>query len=100
MRCLAKTPAERPASALSLEEELGATSAANDWTTDDARRWWVENGEGLRGAAPAGGDAEAMTVAINLAERQGTSSTRRYCTGFIRRRTDTRSGRRGPPVGF
>ena len=69
MRCLAKTPAERPASALSLEEELGATSAANDWTTDDARRWWVENGEGLRGAAPAGGDAEAMTVAIDLAER-------------------------------
>ena len=69
MRCLAKTPAERPASALALEEELGGTSAANDWTTDDARRWWVEHGEGLRGAAPAGGDAEAMTVAIDLAAR-------------------------------
>ena len=69
MRCLAKTPAERPASALALEEELGGTSAANDWTTDDARRWWVEHGEGLRGAAPAGGDHEAMTVAIDLAAR-------------------------------
>jgi len=29
----------------------------------------VENGEGLRGAAPADGDAEAMTVAIDLAAR-------------------------------
>ena len=67
----ARPPPRRPASALALEEALGATSAANDWTTDDARRWWVEHGEGLRGAAPVprrcrgddGGDRSGGAIA-------------------------------------
>jgi hypothetical protein len=68
MQCLAKAPADRPTSALALEEALAATAAAQEWTMEDARRWWAEHGEGLRGtAAPA--DAEARTVAIDLAAR-------------------------------
>ena len=45
MQCLAKTPAERPASALALEEALGADAAASEWTVDDARQWWAEHGK-------------------------------------------------------
>jgi serine/threonine-protein kinase len=68
MQCLAKMPAERPAGALALEEALGATAAAGQWTTEDARRWWADHGAALRGAA-APVDAEAMTVAVDLAAR-------------------------------
>jgi eukaryotic-like serine/threonine-protein kinase len=69
MQCLAKTPAERHASALALEESLGSTAAARNWTADDARQWWVEHGETVRGAVASPGDAEAMTVAIDFAAR-------------------------------
>jgi eukaryotic-like serine/threonine-protein kinase len=68
MQCLAKTPAERPTGALALEEALGATAAAGQWTTEDGRRWWGDHGAALRGAA-APVDAEAMTVAVDLAAR-------------------------------
>jgi eukaryotic-like serine/threonine-protein kinase len=69
MRCLAKTPAERPAGALALEEALGACAAARDWTTDDARRWWVAHAETSRTAAIAASNPEALTVAVDLAAR-------------------------------
>jgi serine/threonine-protein kinase len=69
MQCLAKTPAERPASALALEEALGECAAVRTWTTDDARRWWVEHGEASRGAATSASQPEALTVAVDLAAR-------------------------------
>ncbi len=40
MKCLAKTPGERPASAAVLAETLRALPASTDWTELEARRWW------------------------------------------------------------
>ena len=60
LRCLAKAPADRPASA---EELAGALAALGlpAWTAADARRWWAEAGpridEPLRAARRQGGRA-------------------------------------------
>jgi serine/threonine-protein kinase len=38
--CLAKDPADRPASADALRDLLGAVPLAEPWTQDRARAWW------------------------------------------------------------
>ncbi|HTE50117.1 MAG TPA: serine/threonine-protein kinase [Kofleriaceae bacterium] len=43
LRCLAKAPGERPASAAAMMAELGATGLAAGWSPEQARRWWREN---------------------------------------------------------
>lgn len=40
MRCLAKTPGERPESIAALEDALRATELAEAWTAERAERWW------------------------------------------------------------
>jgi hypothetical protein len=40
MRCLAKKPADRPASARDLDAALGRCAAASQWSRDDAEDWW------------------------------------------------------------
>ena len=40
MRCLAKSPAERPATAETLERALGECKAAGAWTLAQAQEWW------------------------------------------------------------
>ena len=39
MRCLAKTPADRPPDATTVAEVLGR-AGADEWTQRDARGWW------------------------------------------------------------
>jgi hypothetical protein len=69
MRCLAKDPADRPPDAAALAEALGG-AGADEWTQNDARRWWestfAPDSRGERRAqaptavlevAPAGGEA-------------------------------------------
>jgi eukaryotic-like serine/threonine-protein kinase len=41
LSCLAKSPADRPATATALAEALGG-AGADDWTQAEARRWWEE----------------------------------------------------------
>lgn len=40
MRCLAKNPTARPASARELADELAKCPGATDWTRDRAEEWW------------------------------------------------------------
>lgn len=40
MRCLQKSPADRPESALQLAHELSRCVPRTPWTADDANRWW------------------------------------------------------------
>jgi serine/threonine-protein kinase len=43
LACLAKSPADRPASASALREALLACDDVGAWSHDDARRWWASN---------------------------------------------------------
>ena len=70
MRCLAKTPDERPATAADLRAALLACGAES-WNEAEAASWWRRNGEAVQGrrghvtVAP-----HAATVAIDLDRRR------------------------------
>jgi plasmid stabilization system protein ParE len=51
LACLAKDPAERPQTARELSRRLAELDAANGWTQERARAWWVGH---MRPAPPAG----------------------------------------------
>jgi eukaryotic-like serine/threonine-protein kinase len=53
LRCLAKDPDDRPASAGALEKALAACSGAAPWSADDADRWWSERAPAVRAALAA-----------------------------------------------
>lgn len=61
MCCLAKLPAERPASADVLEEALGRCESALAWTSSAAVSWWTASLPSLE-AAPAAAMAEKTLV--------------------------------------
>jgi len=68
LRCLAKRPADRFASASDLAEALAAIPRAADWSRDDARRWWRERRE--REAAPLPSTAApTLTMTVDLGDR-------------------------------
>ncbi len=48
MRCLARKPANRPATADALRDALFACTDAGTWSEDDANDWWQAHGERLR----------------------------------------------------
>jgi hypothetical protein len=48
LACLAKRPADRPASAHVLREQLGACVAAGRWTNARAAQWWAVHRHALR----------------------------------------------------
>jgi serine/threonine-protein kinase len=69
MQCLAKTPAERPASALALEEALGACAASSTWSPEEARRWWAQHGGAPTRSTLASPGPDSPTVEVDLAAR-------------------------------
>jgi serine/threonine-protein kinase len=71
LACLAKQPADRPASAHVLRERLRACVAAGRWTQARAAQWWAARRHELRsrvaaksvqGASSTAVDAHALTV--------------------------------------
>jgi hypothetical protein len=76
LRCLAKSPADRPADARALLRELDACSLAGRWAADDALAWWSNAdfshlatsgplpAAGSQEVAPTADGAEALTVAL------------------------------------
>jgi len=54
LACLAKHPAERPASTRALADRLARCEVESPWTREDARRWWETSGAGERPGHPAG----------------------------------------------
>ncbi len=48
LRCLAKAPDDRYATASELRAAFAACAAADSWGHDEAQRWWEENTERLR----------------------------------------------------
>jgi serine/threonine-protein kinase len=67
MRCLAKDPAARSASASALADALAAIPRIPDWSLAEARRWWRELRE--RPEAPPSAAAPTMTITVNLGDR-------------------------------
>ena len=43
LRCLEKSPDDRPASAAELAAELGKVDVQKPWTQERARNWWMRH---------------------------------------------------------
>jgi hypothetical protein len=69
LRCVAKTPADRPPSALALHAALGTCPSAGSWTSEDARAWWHAHGAEVSRARPGVADPDALTVTVDVANR-------------------------------
>ena len=68
LRCLAKTPAERPATAGAFIDGLDHTGVA-PWTSDRAEQWWAKYKEQIQGREAALMSADAQTIAVDLEDR-------------------------------
>ena len=68
MRCLAKKPEERFASAADLAEALRALPAAGDWGLAEARRWWAEV-HAAEAEKVAVTQVPTMTITVDLGDR-------------------------------
>jgi len=68
--CLAKEPAERPATAHDVQERLAAVTGFEPWDPLAARRWWSEHGPALRERHPATATALGETLAVDLSSRR------------------------------
>lgn len=65
LRCLAKSPAERPASAAELEALLAACPDPEPWTPEQSRTWWLEL-EGLGGRSESAERVEGSALTVDL----------------------------------
>jgi serine/threonine-protein kinase len=71
MRCLAKQPADRYATALDLRNALLALPPASDWSVADARRWWSERRDVEQQVSAASAGA-TLTMPVDLQHHRET----------------------------
>jgi serine/threonine-protein kinase len=80
LRCLAKDPEARPASARELVDLLDALEDLGEWTSADADRWWQQEAPSVARAAKASRSAGSTpgprTVAVDLGRREPSSRVR------------------------
>jgi serine/threonine-protein kinase len=62
LRCLAKNPTDRPATALELYGLLEEVTLDSPWTVERARRWWDTHLPGRPGDAPCDQGAIAAVM--------------------------------------
>jgi hypothetical protein len=72
MRCLAKRPEQRVASAAHFVRELSAVPDRDAWTAQDARRWWA-----ARVAARVPGEGDAAFLERDISENPVLTVDRR-----------------------
>jgi serine/threonine-protein kinase len=72
LRCLAKVPADRPASVSELREALLSVSSAREWTAEAAHAWWREVEEEQKPAPAPGTSPSVMSVDLS---RRGPFAT-------------------------
>ncbi len=65
MKCLAKKPEDRFASAAEMAEAIRALPATKDWELPEARLWWDE----FRAEETAGNGATGLTITVDLGGR-------------------------------
>jgi len=71
LMCLAKQPADRPASAAALAKLLREVPAARDWSEEEAIAWWSDFKKADR---PSAASADTMTITVDLADREEPQS--------------------------
>jgi eukaryotic-like serine/threonine-protein kinase len=69
LRCLAKDPKARPASATELRDALAACEDANRYDRRAAIEWWRGRGATLRSGRAAKSTASPATMAVALTDR-------------------------------
>ena len=68
LRCLAKSPEDRYATAAALEQALAACASAAEWSGERARAWWKQRGD--VSAAVSEEDGKGRTIEIDPGTRQ------------------------------
>jgi serine/threonine protein kinase len=69
LRCLAKSPSERPATAQAIAAELDAVPVERPWTDERARAWWDEHLPLSGPKPPSGPESYAPTERIESPSR-------------------------------
>lgn len=82
LQCLAKSPADRPPSAVALAEALDRCQPTASWTTADANRWWDEFEAAKAAEAP---------VETSVSPLQATTTQSHLAHSFSIEREETTS---------